>query len=122
MLSMKKSRKLGSQFPRQAIPAPRIASSSAPVALADGEPEGPEQGWAPLPSLPSTGWGKVETEPAKSGTAAPALSTCTVTVAPRATVGVTLPKDAGGAKAARLATAASATVASGLAKPRLTRR
>ena len=56
MRSMKKSRKLGSQLPRQEMPAPRIASSSAPVAVAAGvEPGGPEQGWAPLPSPPSTG-------------------------------------------------------------------
>ena len=44
MRSMKKSRKLGSQLPRQEMPAPRIASSSAPVAVADGARGGPAQG------------------------------------------------------------------------------
>src|SRR5215213_5801810 len=82
---MKKSRKLGSQLPRQETPAARIASSSAPVAVADGgEPAGPEQGWAPLPSPPSTRWERVETGPSKSGAGAPALSTRRLTVAPRA--------------------------------------
>ena len=62
---MKKSPKSGSQLPRQEIPAARIASSSAPVAVAVGAaPAGPSQGCEPLPSPPSTRCGSVVTGPA----------------------------------------------------------
>ncbi len=108
MRSTKKSRKLGSQLPRQEMPPPRRASSSAPVAVADGAPEeGPEQGWAPLPSPPSTACGSVVTVPSNSGAGFSVLSTRTLTTAPPAGVAVTV---------------ASATVTASSESPRLKRR
>ena len=112
MRSMKKSRKLGSQLPRQEIPAARIASSSALVAVADGGAARRARAWmgtAPVAAVHGVGQRR-DRRLRRAGAEAVELSTRRLTVAAR-------PPGSGA-----VATAANATVATSVAVPRLTRR